>query len=70
VQESAQPTENGHDGEEGEDDYEGLQETQFAPQMKLVDGEWVVDEASTQIARVSEATAIFCKQYVLTGLFR
>lgn len=45
----------GDEGEEvaaGEDDEEGLYETQYAPQMRLVDGVLVVDEESTQITRV------------------
>ena len=41
------------DVEEGDDDDDdGFAESQYAPQMRFVNGEMVVDEASTQIARV------------------
>lgn len=39
------------DDEEDEEDYTGLQETQYAPQMRIVDGQLVLDDASLEVDR-------------------
>jgi hypothetical protein len=36
-----------------EDDDDGIMESHYAPQMRFINGEFVLDEASTQIVRVS-----------------
>lgn len=43
----------GTEGAEEEDGFEGMAESHYGPQVRVVDGELVVDEASTQIVRVS-----------------
>ncbi|GJN89526.1 hypothetical protein Rhopal_002513-T1 [Rhodotorula paludigena] len=39
------------DGEEGDEDNDGFVETQYAPQMRIIDGQLVIDESSLQIDR-------------------
>ena len=43
--------EDGGNGDEDEEDDAGFQETEWAPQMRIVDGQLVLDESSLQVER-------------------
>ncbi|KAL8276375.1 hypothetical protein RQP46_011220 [Phenoliferia psychrophenolica] len=48
--------------EDDDDDYGDLVETEYAPQMRIVDGELVIDDSSLEVDRSARAEATFTGQ--------
>ncbi|KWU47432.1 hypothetical protein RHOSPDRAFT_30857 [Rhodotorula sp. JG-1b] len=56
--------EDGGNGDEDEEDDAGFQETEWAPQMRIVDGQLVLDESSLQVERGGNTQQIINREVV------